>query len=277
MVVSGAGGVGSLAVQLAKPIGAGRVIATASTEEKRALALELGADAAVDPATGGPEGRARSRPTSGRPVDVVFEMSGGRVFDAERRGARAVRAASSPTGSRAASRTTLATGRLMRKSRAVVGFWLMHCLGRRDMMRGAARDLFERAARGELVPQIGDTYALVRGAPGARGPPGRRTTGKLLLDPLPLASRTAMTTFAELGLSEPILEALDAPGLREPRPRSRSRRSRALLEGRDVIGQAQTGTGKTAAFGLPLLEYIDPSDPRSRRSSSRRRASSASR
>ena len=43
-----AGGVGSLAVQLAKPMGAGRVIATASTEEKRALALELGADAAVD-------------------------------------------------------------------------------------------------------------------------------------------------------------------------------------------------------------------------------------
>src|ERR671911_314374 len=44
------GGVGSLAVQLAKPLGAGRVIATASTEEKRAKAVELGADAAVDPA-----------------------------------------------------------------------------------------------------------------------------------------------------------------------------------------------------------------------------------
>ena len=50
VVVSGAGGVGNLALQLAKPFGAGRVIATASTEEKRALCLELGADAAVDPA-----------------------------------------------------------------------------------------------------------------------------------------------------------------------------------------------------------------------------------
>src|ERR671929_661428 len=50
VVISGAGGVGSLAVQLAKPFGAGRVIATASTEEKRAKTIELGADAAVDPA-----------------------------------------------------------------------------------------------------------------------------------------------------------------------------------------------------------------------------------
>src|ERR687894_2193592 len=50
VVISGAGGVGNLAVQLGKPFGAGRVIATASTEEKRALAVSLGADAAVDPA-----------------------------------------------------------------------------------------------------------------------------------------------------------------------------------------------------------------------------------
>src|SRR5699024_10325886 len=53
LVHSAAGGVGSLAVQLARPLGAGRVIATASTEEKRALALELGADASVDGAAEG--------------------------------------------------------------------------------------------------------------------------------------------------------------------------------------------------------------------------------
>src|SRR3954471_6315211 len=51
VVISGAGGVGSLAVQLGKPLAnAGRVIATASSEEKRRLTMELGADAAVDPA-----------------------------------------------------------------------------------------------------------------------------------------------------------------------------------------------------------------------------------
>jgi ATP-dependent RNA helicase DeaD len=67
------------------------------------------------------------------------------------------------------------------------------------------------------------------------------------------------TTFKELGLSEPILEALTHLGYDKPTP-IQEQAIPVLLEGRDVIGQAQTGTGKTAAFGLPLLEYIDPSD-----------------
>ena len=69
-----------------------------------------------------------------------------------------------------------------------------------------------------------------------------------------------MTTFAELGLSEPILEALSHLGYEGPTP-IQEQAIPALLEGRDVIGQAQTGTGKTAAFGLPMLEYVDPEEP----------------
>ncbi|MEA2386325.1 MAG: ATP-dependent helicase DeaD [Thermoleophilaceae bacterium] len=69
-----------------------------------------------------------------------------------------------------------------------------------------------------------------------------------------------MATFRELGLSEPLLEALTHLGYEDPTP-IQEQAIPALLEGRDVIGQAQTGTGKTAAFGLPLLEYVDPSDP----------------
>ena len=76
-----AGGVGSLAVQLGKPLGAGRVIATASTQDKRDLALELGADAAVDGAAEGLTERLVEA-NLGEPVDVVFEMAGGAVFDA---------------------------------------------------------------------------------------------------------------------------------------------------------------------------------------------------
>ncbi len=69
-----------------------------------------------------------------------------------------------------------------------------------------------------------------------------------------------MATFRELGLSEPLLQALTHLGYEEPTP-IQEQAIPALLEGRDVIGQAQTGTGKTAAFGLPLLEYVDPGDP----------------
>src|ERR671926_1021983 len=68
-----------------------------------------------------------------------------------------------------------------------------------------------------------------------------------------------MAIFAELGLSEPLLDALQHLGYENPTP-IQEQAIPALLEGRDVIGQAQTGTGKTAAFGLPLLEYIDVDD-----------------
>src|SRR4051794_1421558 len=68
-----------------------------------------------------------------------------------------------------------------------------------------------------------------------------------------------MTTFAELGLSEPILQALQDVGYESPSP-IQEQGIPPLLEGRDVIGQAQTGTGKTAAFGLPLMEFVDPGE-----------------
>src|SRR5687768_9744135 len=80
VVHAAAGGVGSLAVQLGKPMGAGRVIATASSEEKRKLALELGADVAIDAAAEGMKDRLIEA-NDGQKVDVVFEMAGGQVFD----------------------------------------------------------------------------------------------------------------------------------------------------------------------------------------------------
>jgi ATP-dependent RNA helicase DeaD len=64
-------------------------------------------------------------------------------------------------------------------------------------------------------------------------------------------------TFAELGLSEKTLQALRDVGYESPSP-IQEQAIPSVLEGRDVIGQAQTGTGKTAAFGLPIAEYVDP-------------------
>src|SRR3954452_11391482 len=69
-----------------------------------------------------------------------------------------------------------------------------------------------------------------------------------------------MTTFTELGLSEPILAALRDVGYGSPSP-IQGQAVPLLLEGRDVIGQAQTGTGKTAPFGLPKIQHADPHDP----------------
>jgi|CXWL01.1.fsa_nt_gi ATP-dependent RNA helicase DeaD len=64
-------------------------------------------------------------------------------------------------------------------------------------------------------------------------------------------------TFASLGLADPLLRAIDDAGYEAPTP-IQAATIPSLLAGRDLIGQAQTGTGKTAAFGLPLLQSIDP-------------------
>ncbi len=66
-----------------------------------------------------------------------------------------------------------------------------------------------------------------------------------------------MIPFKDLGLAPEIQQALDELGYEEPSP-IQEKAIPELLSGHDVIGQAQTGTGKTAAFGLPLLQYVDP-------------------
>jgi NADPH2:quinone reductase len=182
VVHSAAGGVGSLAVQLARSLGAGRVIATASSEDKRGLALELGADAAVD-VTREDLADALLEANGGAPVDVVLEPTGGRVFDASLD-------ALAPFGrlvvygisSRESAHPS--TGHLMKHSKAVVGFWLYHCLADPErLVAGPLADLLARAAAGELRALEGETYPLSEARRAHEDLAGRRTTGKLLLDP----------------------------------------------------------------------------------------------
>jgi len=68
-----------------------------------------------------------------------------------------------------------------------------------------------------------------------------------------------MTSFAELGLTEQTLQAIHDVGYEQPSP-IQEQAIPPLLEGRDVIGQAQTGSGKTAAFGLPIIEHVNPDE-----------------
>jgi ATP-dependent RNA helicase RhlE len=62
-------------------------------------------------------------------------------------------------------------------------------------------------------------------------------------------------TFKELGLAEPILKALEAEGYTTPTP-IQEKAIPILLKGKDLLGVAQTGTGKTAAFGIPILHHL---------------------
>lgn len=118
----------------------------------------------------------------GQPVDVVFEMAGGPVFDASL-------AALAPFGRlvvygiASGEGNTVRSGSLMGRSRAVVGFWLMHCIGRPTMIDEALTDLFERVARGELRVVTGPAYPLAEAARAQTDLTERRTTGKVTLDP----------------------------------------------------------------------------------------------
>jgi NADPH2:quinone reductase len=182
VVVHGAaGGVGSIAVQLGHRLGSGRLIATASSEAKRALTLELGADVAVDP---DPEGLTERliEANGGDPVDVVFEMSGGEVFDRSYR-ALAPFGRIVVCGIATGEPNRISSGSLLRHSRAIVGFYLFHCLARPGMFAEALADLFARAGRGELHAVLGATYPLGQAAQAQIDLRERRTTGKLLLDP----------------------------------------------------------------------------------------------
>jgi NADPH2:quinone reductase len=181
-VHAAAGGVGSLAVQLAKRWGAGRVIGVASTHQKRTLAEDLGADVTIDATT--EELKAAIEDANGGKVDVVLEMVGGRTTDQSL-------AALAPfgrlvyygTASREAP-SPVSPQALLARSRAVVGFWLAHAA--RDPKRhldGPVRELLDLTATGELRPVVGATYGLSEVARAHEDLLARRTVGKLLLDP----------------------------------------------------------------------------------------------
>jgi NADPH2:quinone reductase len=180
VVQAAAGGTGTLAVQLAKRAG-GRVIALASSDDKRALAARLGADATVDSRADDLKA-AILEANDGREVDAVLEMSGGETFEACLRTlAPFGRLVTFGIASR--EQNEVATGHLMRHSRAVIGFWLMHLIPHREAVAAIVADLFSAVASGELEVIVGGVYPLSEARRAHEEIAGRQTTGKLLLDP----------------------------------------------------------------------------------------------
>jgi len=185
VVHAAAGGVGSIAVQLARQWGAGRVIATASSRQKRDLAVELGAHAAVDVSAAGTAEEVTEvlqQANEGRPVDVVLEMTGGPVFDGSL-------AALAPMGriviygmaSRRPPAPVQPAG-LIATSRAVIGFWLVHALRSPGGLGPAMSELFSLVEAGRLRPVTGGHYPLAEAARAHEDLRSRRTAGKLVLD-----------------------------------------------------------------------------------------------
>ena len=181
VVHAGAGGVGSLAIQLAKRWGAGKVLAAASSEE-RALAAELGADVTLDSAAA--EDPEAIREAAGGPVDVVLEMVGGPTFDASL-------AALQPFGRLAIYGMA---GRVPPKPlnpAELVGtnawsHWLLLAAlprARGHVPRPQVEELLGMVAADVLRTILGGTYPLGDAWRAHEDLRARRTAGKLVLDP----------------------------------------------------------------------------------------------
>jgi NADPH2:quinone reductase len=181
VVHAGAGGVGSVAIQLAKAWGA-FVIAVTSSDEKKKLCKELGADVVVD-ANEADLKSALVAANNNKPVDIVLEMVGGKTFDQSL-------AALAPFGrlvfygmaSRKAPEN-IAPGVLMPKSQTISGFWLVNALAKRELMQEVFMDLFTMIISGKLKPVVGATYPLSEAQAAHRDMLARKTVGKIVLDP----------------------------------------------------------------------------------------------
>lgn len=186
LIEGAAGGVGVLAVQLAKIYGAGRVIGAASTDAKRALVVGLGADAAVDYTRADWVAEVKAK-NGGRPVDIILEMTGGAVFeqalDCLGPGGRMV-----AYGNASRQPMMLNVQRLFAQNQTVTGFFLSGFIAGQSQDRAAfaAKLLAELGGYvrdGRLRLQLGGTYKLAQAAEAHRAIEGRGTTGKIILVP----------------------------------------------------------------------------------------------
>ncbi len=177
-----AGGVGGYAIQLAKILGAGRIIAGASTPERREQSLARGADDAVD-YTSPDWPREVRRLTGGRGADVVLDMAGGAGFEQSL-------AALGPFGrlvvygSASRAPSSLIAQRLMPFNQSVIGYYVSHWFSARPAQ---AQQAFDEVAalvlEGRLKVEVAARLPLEGAAEAHRIMESRQATGKLVLKP----------------------------------------------------------------------------------------------
>jgi NADPH:quinone reductase len=182
VVHAAAGGTGSLLVQLAREFGAGRIIATASSAEKRALALELGADAAIDSDARGYRERVLDA-HHGHPVDIVLDAVGGPVLDAALDTLAPLGRLVTYGASSRQTASAIAPSRLAVDSITVAGFWVVPLIAKNGAGSAELAELLDLTARRRLRPLVGAEYDLAQARDAHEDLLARRTKGKLVLRP----------------------------------------------------------------------------------------------
>ena len=162
MVHAAAGGVGTLAVQLAKLMGAGTVIATASTTHKLDLARRLGADVTVNYTEENWVERVKNA-TQGRGADIILEMVGGEIAKQSLQ-CLAPYERMVVFGAASSQVVQFSGVQLMYKNQAIIGYWLTSQLQRPDRIAAAMKDLMQYLASGKLEVIVGQTFPLVEAA-----------------------------------------------------------------------------------------------------------------
>jgi NADPH:quinone reductase len=181
LVHAAAGGVGTLAVQLAKLLGAGKVIATASNQEKLALAAEMGADVLINYTEQGWEEKVLEA-TGGKGVDVALEMAGGEIFNKTLKclatfGRLVIYGVASGEQSR------FYPSSLMARNQSVIGFFLPQIMRKPALIQSSMAEMLRFISEGQLKLTIGGVYPLEQAAEVHRLLQSRQTKGKLILKP----------------------------------------------------------------------------------------------
>lgn len=176
------GGVGSYALQLAKIFGAGKIIAGASTEERRAEALRRGADHVVDYTRDDWPAEVR-RFTGGKGADVILDMAGGKVFQQSQE-ALAPFGRIVVYGSASRELTQLTPRTLIPQNQTVTGYYVGQWFaGRPQQSVQAFNTLVELIQQGKLSVNLAARLALDKAAVAHRTMESRQATGKIVLQP----------------------------------------------------------------------------------------------
>ncbi len=181
LIHAAAGGVGTIAVQLAKLFGAGKIIATASTEEKLFHAEKMGATHLVNYSEEGWVQRVKEI-TDGKGVDVALEMVGGSVFN-ETLKTLAPFGRLVIFGAASGEQAVFAPSQLMKRNQSVIGFFLPQIMRNQELFQKSFQELLEYMNNGQLKLTIGGAYPLEQAADVHKLLQSRKTIGKLVLKP----------------------------------------------------------------------------------------------